>query len=154
MMGKCGHRPIEYGVIDHRAGRITEIGSGRTHEEQYSAALKEVGFKFVRGKHTFVRSSDDVKAGIEAVHNALHIVGGHSELCVMWEKVPKLVWEMERYSYRKLPSGVVTDEPIKLNDHAVDCLRYLFMARLKWAKPRPIERKDNYCDRLPSHEKD
>ena len=30
-------RPIEFGIIDHRAGRITEIGSGKTHEEQYSA---------------------------------------------------------------------------------------------------------------------
>ena len=41
--GGVNGRPIEFGIIDHRAGRITEIGSGRTHEEQYTAALKAEG---------------------------------------------------------------------------------------------------------------
>jgi len=111
-------RPIEYAIIDHRAGRITEIGSGLTHEEQYSRALKEANFKFEKGGTTFVWSSDDVKAGIESVRNALHIIDGRSELVVIPDKTKHLLWEIERYSYRKLPSGVVTDEPIKLNDHA------------------------------------
>jgi hypothetical protein len=145
MIKKIGYRPVEFGIIDHRAGRQHEIGSGRTAEEQYSAALKGVGFKFVRGGHTFVWSSDDVRAGIEAVHNAMHVVGGQSELVVMYEKVPKLLWEMDRYSYRKLPNGVVTDEPIKLHDHLCDDLRYIFAARLKYVKPQKTERKGNYA---------
>jgi hypothetical protein len=144
MVKKTGHRAVEYGVIDHRAGRITEIGSGRTHEQQYSDALKKVGFEFVRGGHNFQWSSDDVKGGISAVHNAMHIVGGKPELVVMYEKVPKFIKEMERYSYRKLPNGLVTDEPIKVNDHACDCCRYLFMARLKYVKPKVSKRKGNY----------
>lgn len=146
LVGKIGHRPVEFGIIDHRAGRITEIGSGKTHEQQYSDALKALGFKFVRGEHRFQWSSDDVKGGIEAVHGALHIVDGRSELAVMWERVPNFLKEMERYSYRKSPNGVVTDEPIKLNDHAVDCLRYLMMAKLRWVKPRPIKRSGNYVN--------
>ena len=137
-------RPMEYGVIDHRAGRITEIGSGKTHEEQYSQALKSVGFKFEKGGVSFVWSCDDVKAGLEAVRTAMHIVDGKSELVVMKDKVPNLLWEMERYSYRKLPSGVVTDEPIKLNDHACDCLRYAFMANLKYVRPRARKKQVGY----------
>lgn len=137
-------RPIEFGIIDHRAGRITEIGSGRTHEEQYSAALKAQRFAFERGGVSFQWSSDDVKGGIESVRNAMHVVDGRSELVVMAEKVPNLIWEVDRYSYRKLPSGVVTDEPIKLNDHACDCLRYLFMARLRYVKPRKRKAKEGY----------
>ena len=137
-------RPIEFGVIDHRAGRITEIGSGKTHEEQYSAALKAEGFKFEKGGTNFVWSSDDVKAGLEAVRTAMHIVDGKTELVVMRDKCKNLLWEMERYSYRKLPNGVVTDEPIKLNDHACDCLRYAFMAQLKYVKPRKRKATKGY----------
>jgi hypothetical protein len=137
-------RPIEYGVIDHRAGRIHEMGSGKTHEEQYSAALKAEHFKFEKGGTSFVWSSDDVKAGIESVRSAMHIVDGKTELVVMREKCKNLLWEMERYSYRKLPSGVVTDEPIKLNDHACDDLRYAFMANLKYVKPRKRKHAPGY----------
>jgi hypothetical protein len=139
-------RPMEFGVIDHRAGRITEIGSGKTHEQQYSDALKAKGFKFEKGGTTFVWSSDDVKAGIEAVRNAMHVVDGKTELVVMRDRCKFLLWEMERYSYRKLPSGVVTDEPIKLNDHACDCLRYAFMAKLKYVKPRARKRALGYTN--------
>jgi hypothetical protein len=146
---KVNGRPIEFGIIDHRAGRITEIGSGRTHEEQYSAALKAVRFVFERGGTSFHWSSDDVKGGISAVHNAMHVIDGKSELVVMRDKVPNLLWEMERYSYRKLPNGLVTDDPIKLNDHLCDDLRYLFMANLRYVKPRPRKRKLGYtCEYL------
>jgi hypothetical protein len=141
---RMGHRPIEVGIIDHRAGRITEIGSGRTHEQQYSDALKKAGFRFERNKHGFAWSSDDVKGGIEAVHNAMHIVDGRSRLVVMRDKVPNLLWEMERYAYRKLPSGAVTDEPIKINDHLCDCLRYLFMYNLRYVKPRRGKGREGY----------
>ena len=144
LMRRVGGRPIEFGVIDHRAGRITEIGSGITHEAQYSAALKSAGFKFEKGGQGFVWSSDDVKAGIESVRTAMHVVDGKTQLVVMREKCKWLLWEMERYSYRKLPSGVVTDEPIKLNDHACDCLRYAFMANLRYVKPRKRKHAPGY----------
>lgn len=141
---RVAQRPIEYGVIDHRAGRIHEMGSGVTHEQQYTDALKAEKFKFEKGGCTFKWSSDDVKSGIEAVRTAMHIVDGKSELIVMRDKCKFLLWEMERYSYRKLPSGVVTDEPIKLNDHACDCLRYAFMANLKYVKPRKRKAAPGY----------
>ena len=70
----------------------------------------------------------------------------------MREKVPNLLWEMERYSYRKLPSGVVTDEPIKLNDHACDCLRYLFMARPEVRPPAGPEEGGRVHDGVPQAE--
>ncbi|SIO37861.1 Phage terminase large subunit [Singulisphaera sp. GP187] len=137
-------RPIEIGIIDHRGGRITDIGSGESAENQYTKALKEEGFKFERGGTSFQWASDDVKGGIQAVQNALHIIDGKSELLVFRDKCHKLLWEMERYSYKKLPSGVVTDEPIKLNDHACDCLRYAFMANLKYVKPRQRKATKGY----------
>lgn len=141
---RVGGRPIEYGIIDHRAGRITEIGSGKTHEQQYSDALKAERFKFEKGGTSFQWSSDDVKGGIEAVRVGMHIVNGKTELVFMRDKLKFLLWEMERYSYRKLPSGVVTDEPIKLNDHACDCLRYAAIADLRYVRPRKRKAEKGY----------
>lgn len=146
MQRRMGHRPVQCGIIDHRAGRITEIGSGKTHEQQYSEALRAAGFKFEQNGHGFMWSSDDVRAGIESVRTAMHVIDGKTELVVMRDRVPNLLWEMERYAYRKMPSGVVTDEPVKLNDHACDCLRYLCMAKLKYARPRPRKHKAGYTN--------
>lgn len=145
---RVNHRPIEWGVIDHRAGRITEMGSGVTHEQQYTNALKALRFSFEKGGCSFVWSSDDVKGGIEAARNMLHVIDGKSELVVMTQKVPKLLWELERYSYRKLPSGLVTDEPIKQHDHLADCLRYLAMSRLPYVKPRKRKGREGYTTQI------
>ena len=138
-----GHA-IQKGIIDHRGGRLTEIGSGKTPEEQYVAALKAEGFRFVVGGCNFEWSSDDLVAGITAVHGMLHVVDGKSEIVVMRNRVPKLLWEMDRYSYKKLPSGIVTDEPIKRRDHQCDNLRYMAQARLPYVKPPKRARAKGY----------
>lgn len=147
-------QPIEYGLIDHRAGRMTEIASGKTPEEQYSAALRAKRFRFERHGDTFVWGADDLKAGIQEVHNALHIVDGKSRLVVMREKCPVLLWEMERYSYRKMPNGLVTDEPIKVSDHLCDDLRYLMSGKLKYVKPRARKSKRGYTNDLIAAKKE
>ena len=55
------------------------------------------------------------------MHNALHInADGQSEFLFMKDKLKNLIREMQKYCYRKLPSGVVTDEPIKQADHGLD----------------------------------
>jgi hypothetical protein len=143
---KLVHQDIQAAIIDHRAGRVTEIGSGKTVEEQYSAALKEAGVKFVKTGHNFTWGSDDVSGGIEAVRQGLAIVDGEpAKWIVIWERLPSLIWEAERYSYKKHgPSGVVQDEPIKLNDHLMDCWRYLAMASLRYVRPAKKKSRRGY----------
>jgi hypothetical protein len=140
--GKMGDREVYACWIDHHAGRITEMGSGRTIEEQYREALVAAGVKFSRPG--FVWGDDDVKAGIEAVRKAMHVDGdGRSRFGFMWEKLPNLMWEAERYVYKKGTRGqVVTDEPLKHNDHLMDAWRYLAIANLRYMKPRPRKRKE------------
>jgi hypothetical protein len=140
---KVGDHEIYACWIDHHAGRITEMGSGRTVEEQYREALVASGVMFTRPG--FVWGDDDVKAGIEAVRKCMHIDGdGMSRFRFMWEKLPNLMWEAERYVYKKGTRGqVVTDEPLKHNDHLMDAWRYLATANLRYVKPRPRKRKDS-----------
>jgi hypothetical protein len=146
---KLGDQVVHKAIIDMRAGRITEIGSGVTHEEQYRRALAQAGV-FRPGHLTgFTWSTasggDDVRAGIEAVRAGLHLdAEGRSKWVVFRDSCPMLLWEAERYSYKKLPSGIVTDEPIKANDHLIDCWRYLAMARLPYRRPAVKPRAKGY----------
>jgi hypothetical protein len=138
-------------VLDMRAGRIKEVGSGLAIAEQYRRALEAEGIRFgesdtYTGFHWSTASgSDDVKAGIEAVHGVLHVDSdGTSRFVFMAEKLPFLVGEMEHYLFKKHSSGVVLDQPIQLNCHLCDDLRYLAMHKIKWQKPRPRKHKAGY----------
>lgn len=145
---KIGQTPIEAWYIDHHAGRATEIASGKTPEQQYSAAFRRLGLACERTKHGFTWGSDNVKAGIEAVRNGLQIVDGRSEWVVMREKCPNFIWEADRYSYKKAHNGVVTDEVVKFNDHLMDTWRYLAMARLQYVKPKPRKHRAGYTNAI------
>jgi hypothetical protein len=135
-------------VIDHRAGRTTEIASGKTPEEQYSESLRALGWKSVRRGHKFAWASDNVKAGIESVRTGLHLDDeGLSRFVVLRERTPQFQWEAERYSYSKI-KGVTTDEPLKVNDHLMDCWRYAAMYNLKYVKPAPRKMKAGYTTEI------
>ncbi len=148
LKAKIGLQRIRSFIIDHRAGRQHEMGSGVTVEAQYSKALKAVGVECEKTKHGFTWAMDDVKAGIEAVQSGLHIMeNGESRLVFIRGAVPNLCKEMEEYSYRKdKGSGVTSDEPIKLNDHLCDCLRYLALSNLRYVKPRPTAKGSGYTN--------
>lgn len=137
MKEKTAGRVFQAFVIDSRAGRVTEMGSGMSVEDQYSRALKERGVKSVATAHGFVWGADDPKAGIQAVHAMLHVrPNGRPRLRVFRETTPNLAHEMERYHYRRDPvTRLPTDEPEKRNDHLVDCLRYLAMHDPGYVKP-------------------
>ncbi len=144
---RVGEVPIEAAIIDMRAGRIKEIGSGVSHEEQYRRALEAEGVKFnSTGTTAFLWStasgSDDVKAGIEAARLALTL-DEHNlpRFLFMKDKLANFNNEIDKYAYKKGPGGVITDEPLQVNNHLCDCLRYLAMGRLRWVKPRPGKAK-------------
>jgi hypothetical protein len=151
---KMGHHSIRSFIIDHRAGRQHDMTSGRTNEENYSAALKAAKVECETTGNRFTWGSDDPKAGIEAVRTGLHIHDGRTEWLVVREKCPWLCWEMDRYSYRRNPDKTPTDEPIKINDHLCDCWRYLAMANLKYVPPRIKKRKLGYTSEAIKQKKD
>jgi len=130
---------IRAALIDHRSGRTTEIGSGKTVEQQYVEALMGVGVSFEVGGPTFLWASDDITAGIEAVRAGLHIKDGESvKWIVFHDRCPWLLWEAKKYCYKKnVKDDVPTDKPLDLNDHLMSTWRYLAMANLRWHKPRP-----------------
>jgi hypothetical protein len=135
-------------VIDHQAGRITEMGSGKNVEEQFSEALKKRGIRSRRTGHTFIWGSTDEKAGRQLVHQHLILKPetGRSYLRVVKGRLPNFEWEIKRYRHRRV-KGQPTDEVEKKNDHLMDCLRYLVMLEPRYVKPAPAKSKSSYAVR-------
>jgi hypothetical protein len=145
---------IHQAVIDMRAGRIRELGSGLPVAEQYRRALQDEGVRFgVNDNHvSFLWSTasggDDLKAGLEAVHGVLHVNrDGRSRFVFMTERLPFLVGEMEKYLFKRHSSGVVLEDPVQLNCHLCDDLRYLAVLPLKYVRPRARARQPGYAVR-------
>lgn len=111
MAAKVNHAKFEAFIIDHQAGRQHEVGSGKTWEEQYEAALRRENVACRRTQHGFEWGQADVKAGVEACRAYLRPRGGVSpRLRVIADSAPNFVWEVERYRYKRI-NGVVTDTP-------------------------------------------
>ncbi len=149
LAAKMLHTPIQEAIIDHRAGRMTEMGSGLTVEEQYKDALRKRHVRFAGpNAPAFTWGSDDVDAGIEAVRGCLVVRDGHARLQVMKGKCPNFVKEMEEYSYKKdVAHGVVTDKPLQINNHLCDTMRYMASHGLSYKRPRPKQDKKGYAFR-------
>lgn len=132
---KMNGRPIMDWVVDNHAMRQTEIGSGQTIGQQYKKAFKKKGLASQLRGTSFAIGADDVTAGIEAARTGLHPVDGRIENLFMMDKLPNFQWEIERYSYKRTPKGVVTDQPLQVDNHLMDCFRYHAQRRWKYVKP-------------------
>lgn len=132
-------------IIDSHASRVTEMGSGKTVEFQFTQALHERRLKCRRTGSGFTWGADDPKAGQLAVRSWLRIgEDGATKLRVLRGRLPKFEWEIERYNFRRIHKQV-SDEAEKKNDHLMDCLRYLAMFAPAWIRPPKVKEPMNYA---------
>jgi hypothetical protein len=147
MKAKCRFE-VEAFIIDHHMGRMTETGSGRTIEDQYSAALDKYLVSCRRTGTEFTWGVADPAAGIEAIREYLapREGGKPPRLRVLSDRCTNLKWEMKRYWYEKDRDGRVTDKPRDRGPvHLCACLRYIIQddpiyvePRVPKAKPGPV----------------
>jgi len=72
------------------------------------------------------KGQGSVNAGIDLLrHKKIHIT----------KDSPNVIKEIQGYSYRELKDGTVIEEPIKVNDHAMDAIRYAVATRGKTVQP-------------------
>jgi hypothetical protein len=129
MRQKTYGQAVQAFLIDYHFGLHTDVGVGRTVQEQYSEALRQAGVRSVATGHSFIPASGDVKAGVEAVKDWLRDRPGMKgpRLRVSRGRLPNLEYEMSRYHMKRV-RGVVTDQPdARKDNHLLDCLRYLAM---------------------------
>lgn len=136
MAEKCTGQNFEAFLIDHQAGRVGEIGSGLTIEEQYSSALKANRVKSNRTGHGFLWGATDTEAGVSAFRGWLRVrEDGTPRLRVMREKLPAFCHEIKYYHYQRRGAELL-DKPVKKNDHQMDNCRYLAMLNPQYVKPK------------------
>lgn len=127
---KVGTQQFYAFLIDSHGGRLTDIGSGRSPQEQYSEQLRELGISSEVTGSSFIPGCDDIQSGLQSVRNMLYIrPEGTSKLRFLRGSLPNMEREMKRYKKKvQYVAGttIVTDEPNKRGEfHLVDCLRYL-----------------------------
>jgi hypothetical protein len=128
-------------LIDAHGGRITDIGSGKTPQQQYSEEMSKRGVRSEVTGSSFIPGSDNIQAGIQSVHMAMHIEGsGKSRLRVLRGACPNFEREIRRYKKKTMQVAgqtVVTDEPSKRGEqHLMDTLRYLCAFEPTYHKPK------------------
>ena len=73
-------------------------------------------------------SKGRVLDGIQLVQNALAVAGDCKARLTVAPCCENIIGEFESYVWRQSSKGVEKDEPVKENDHALDAIRYLFIA--------------------------
>lgn len=128
-------------LIDAHGARLTDIGSGRSPQEQYMEQLANLNISSEATGHSFIPGSDNVQAGLHATRVMMHIrENGTTQLRYLLDTMPNFVREIKRYKKKvQYVSGqtVVTDEPNKRGEfHLMDCLRYLCAYNPKYHAPQ------------------
>lgn len=148
MQEKCAAQQMQAFIIDYQEARKHETGSGRTIEDQYSAALRGRRVYSKLTGPTFIHGDPNLKAGIEAVRDWLRTrepLG--PKLRVIGSKCPNFMSEIKKYRYKRMNSKqgwITTDEPeTRGRVHQMATLRYLVQYNPQYSKPDP-PREANY----------
>lgn len=140
---KVGQQEFYAFLIDAHGARLTDIGSGKSPQEQYIEQMRALQIESRITGHSFIPGADDVQAGLHAVRTMLHIrPEGTPRLRVLRGSLPNFEREMKRYKKQVTyvaGTSVITDQPNKRGEfHLVDCLRYLCAYEPKYHKPEPF----------------
>jgi hypothetical protein len=134
-------------LIDAHGGRLTDIGSGRSPQAQYSEELAALRVESYTTGSSFIPGCDDINAGIQAVRTLMYTrPDGTSKFRIIPESCPNLVRELKRYKFkvnRAAGMNVITDVPNKNAGefHLVDCLRYIAAYEPQYHPPVSNEEK-------------
>jgi len=146
-------------IIDAHGARLTDIGSGRSPQEQYTEALAALGVESETTGSSFIPGCDNIQAGLEAARLCMHIKSdGTTGLRYIRSRLPNFEREMKRYKKKTMYVGgvaVTTDEPSKRGEfHLVDCLRYLCAYSPEYHKPNKKEEIPWYVEWSKKRNKD
>jgi hypothetical protein len=144
MAKACRDEDYELFVIDGHMGRQTEMGAGKTVEDQYAAALKARKVACRRTGHRFLHGIDDVQAGLELCRAALRIDAERDppspRVVLLSGKLPNFVEEIKKYKYKRT-ARVVSDVPEDRGAvHLMATFRYMVGCKPKYVKPKSVTR--------------
>lgn len=147
MRDKCFDQDIQSFIIDANMGRNTDVGSGKTVEEQYSEANKRYGVRSYDTGSGFLWGSDAVEAGILACRELLRRREDGTPSVLVFDTLPAFDKEIRMYHNRRV-AGKIQDKPDPRSaNHLMDCFRYLALHEPAYVE-RPPRAHVSYAVRM------
>lgn len=137
-------------IIDGRAGRQTQMGSGRTIESDYRDAFRELGITSRVTGSGFLHGSDDVLSREEALHRLLQTEPGRDRpwLLIHKQRCRSLIWEMPQQLRKQTKDGLVLPERVRKDDHITTCTEYAADYSPRWVYFAPKRESEGRVWRL------
>ena len=129
-----------YELIMQKPYKITEwICDIAGNQEREQTGISNVQWFKERGVNFKFRSSA-INHGVSIVRSYIRNTKGVARLYVDSKKCPKTLDNIYNYSYGEKNGVIVSENPLKENDDAVDALRYYFVNKHDdLLKPNPIQ---------------
>ena len=133
-------------LLKDRLPRRLRVALISDHDAQARAELEAQGIPTTAADKEVDRGLETVERMLEkkcpdGLPSLLFAETGETDKALGTCDASKLIWELESYHYPRARTGRPdpVDRPVKLNDHALDALRYLCVAyeRSQGGPPRP-----------------
>ncbi len=122
-------------IIDHHAGRQTQLAAGRTNRDDFAAAFEKRNIMSVETGFSFAWGIDNVNYRVQKVRTWLDIrQDGGTKLLFMVHNIPNMQREFDLYE-KKVSQDFVTEEVIAKYNDAMNCLEYLVAANPSYHTP-------------------
>lgn len=124
--------------IDHQMGRQTEIGTGKTVEQQYIESMRRLRIRCNRRGTDFTWGSNDPNGRIEATKLKLQIREcGTPYIKVFRNTLHNFEAEVMRYQWKKNAQGYVIEKPAASHKyHAMDTFTMTVAADPQYVPPK------------------
>lgn len=146
LAGLVSQRTANYGfeafIIDYRYGRQTPGGMGCTIKQLFAGAFARRSIRSRLTDSSFIDGSDDVLPGQQLVREwlAINPQTGRPKFRAYLPKLEFLPKEFTRHR-KRMRDKEITDDPIRKDNHLLDCLRYLAAYNPTYVKPAAPEVK-------------
>ena len=107
--------------------------------------LSGLGIQTVATKKSDVGLDRVMRLGISAIAARLDGDANGKPHLVIHDSCPETIREIESYTWDKPRNGTISESPRKLNDHAMDALRYVVQMGVRrgiWSGPGQIQREE------------
>ena len=108
--------------LDKHASALPKF-YGRSFKWYCDSSRPDSIFKLRKGGHKCYKANKRIEEGVDAVHARIN----SGKLKILRSACPAVIAESQTYHYKEDDEVTIGDKPVDMDNHAMDCLRYLIM---------------------------